>query len=284
MLWIPTNVETLRERLRIATEAIRARDRRSPRVTVVLGSGLGSLADELDRPTRIPYGEIPGFAASTVPGHEGSLVIGEHGGVVVAALKGRVHLYEGNSADVVTLPVRTLCHLGVQAAILTNAAGSLRPSIGPGSLCVLGDHINLTGQNPLTGPNDEAIGPRFPDMTRAYDPALATAAFEEATRLGIEVHRGVYAGLAGPSYETPAEIRMLATLGADVVGMSTVAEAIALRHMGARVLGISCVTNLAAGIGREELTHEDVQRVAARARQSFGSLVLAMVLCIGRGA
>lgn len=250
----------------------------------MLGSGLGAFADELTNPVRIPYGEIPGFASSTVPGHEGALFLGESGGVSVAALKGRVHLYEGHDANAVVHPVRTLRWLGAKAAILTNAAGGLDASVPPGNLYVLEDHLNLTGTTPLRGHNDERVGPRFPDMTAAYDPELRAAALEEASRLGIPLHRGVYAGLVGPSYETPAEIRMLRTLGAQLVGMSTVLEALALRHMGARVLAFSCVTNLAAGLGDEPLTHEDVQVVADRARASFAKLLGAVITRIGRPA
>lgn len=257
---------------------------RVPDVLVVLGSGLGAFADGLENAARVPYREIPGFAASKVPGHEGSVVIGQSGGALVAALKGRIHLYEGHAPETVVHPVRTLRWLGIPTAILTNAAGGLDASVPPGSLYVLEDHINLTGQTPLHGDNDEAVGPRFPDMTAAYDPALRAAALEEAARLGTPLHRGVYAGLLGPSYETPAEIRMLRTLGADLVGMSTVVEAIALRHMGARVLAFSCVTNLAAGLSNEPLSHEDVQVVATRTRDAFTRLLGAVIARVGEGA
>lgn len=277
-------MESLSEQLERSAAAIRAHTPRRPDVLVVLGSGLGAFADELGDAVRIPYGQIPGFASSTVPGHEGALFLGEAGGVSVAALKGRVHLYEGHDAAAVVHPVRTLRWLGAKAAVLTNAAGGLDPSVPPGSLYVLEDHLNLTGTTPLRGHNDERVGPRFPDMTAAYDPALRAAALEEAARLGTPLHRGVYAGLLGPSYETPAEIRMLRTLGAHLVGMSTVLEALALRHMGARVLAFSCVTNLAAGLGDEPLTHEDVQQVAARARSSFAKLLGAVIARVGRGA
>lgn len=277
-------VEPLSERLERSAAAIRARVPRAPELTLVLGSGLGAFAEELGGAVRIPYPEIPGFASSTVPGHEGALFVGTFGGVVVAALKGRVHLYEGHDAETVTHAVRALRWLGAKSAILTNAAGGLDPEVPPGNLYVLEDHLNLTGTTPLRGPNDERVGPRFPDMTAAYDPALRAAALEEAGRLGIPLHRGVYAGLVGPSYETPAEIRMLRTLGAQLVGMSTVLEALALRHMGARVLAFSCVTNLAAGLGDEPLTHEDVQLVASRTRASFVKLLGAVIERIGRGA
>ena len=250
----------------------------------MLGSGLGAFADGLGNPVRIPYPEIPGFVASTVPGHEGAVIVGESGGALVAALKGRVHLYEGHAPEQVVHAVRTLRWLGTKTAILTNAAGGLDPSVPPGNLYVLEDHLNLTGTTPLRGDNDEAVGPRFPDMTEAYDPALRAMALEEAARLGTPLYGGIYAGLVGPSYETPAEIRMLRTLGAQLVGMSTVLEAIALRHMGARVLAFSCVTNLAAGLGDEPLTHEDVQVVAARAHGSFVSLLGAVIARIGQEA
>jgi purine-nucleoside phosphorylase len=277
-------VESLSEQLERSAAAIRARTPRPPEVAVVLGSGLGAFADGLTNAVRIPYGEIPGFASSTVPGHEGALFLGDAGGVAVAALKGRVHLYEGHDAAAVVHPVRTLRWLGAKVAILTNAAGGLDPGVPPGSLYVLEDHLNLTGTSPLRGHNDERVGPRFPDMTAAYDPALRAAALEEAARLGTPLHRGVYAGLVGPSYETPAEIRMLRTLGAHLVGMSTVLETLALRHMGARVLAFSCVTNLAAGLGDEPLTHEDVQEVATRARSSFARLLGAVIARTGGSA
>lgn len=277
-------MELLRDRLERSAAAIRARTPRTPDLLVVLGSGLGAFADQLEDAVRIPYGEIPGFASSTVPGHEGSVVVGTWAGTTVAALKGRIHLYEGHDAEAVVHPVRTLRWLGARSAILTNAAGGLDPSIPPGHLYVLDDHLNLTGTTPLRGANDEAVGPRFPDMTAAYDPTLRAVALEEAARLGTPLHRGVYAGLLGPSYETPAEIRMFRTMGAQLVGMSTVLETIALRHMGARVLAFSCVTNLAAGLGEGALSHEDVQEVAARAHRSFVSLLGAVIGRIGKGA
>ncbi|HEV2222171.1 MAG TPA: purine-nucleoside phosphorylase, partial [Candidatus Acidoferrales bacterium] len=231
-----------------AAKFIRSKTKLRPKIALVLGSGLGAFADGLESATRIPYERIPHFPRSTAVGHAGRLVIGKAGNVAVAAMQGRVHFYEGYSLKDVIFPMRVFARLGVRAAVLTNAAGGINLGFKQGTLIVMRDHINLQGSNPLIGPNDERFGPRFPDMTHAYDKEYRAAALEEARRLGIEVSEGVYAALTGPSYETPAEIRYLRTIGADVVGMSTVPEVIAARHMGIRILGISCVTNMAAGI------------------------------------
>lgn len=248
-----------------------------PQIAVVLGSGLGAFADELEAATRIRYSRIPGFPRSTAVGHAGQLVIGKSSGVAVAAMQGRVHLYEGYSPAEVVFPMRVLARLGIGAVILTNAAGGINLSFKPGALVILSDHINLLGANPLTGPNDDRLGPRFPDMTEAYCKSYRCAALEEARRLGIEVHQGVYAAIAGPSYETPAEIRYLRTIGADVVGMSTVPEAIAARHAGIRVLGISCVTNMAAGILDRPLNHNEVLDTGKRVSGQFIALLRAVI-------
>jgi purine-nucleoside phosphorylase len=251
-----------------------------PAVGIVLGSGLGAFADTLEQATRVPYSAIPGFPATAVAGHRGELLLGSVRGVRVACLAGRVHLYEGHSAASVVFGVRLLAELGCGAVLLTNAAGGMKRGLVPGSLLLLRDHINLTGHNPLIGPNDP-LYPRFPDMTCAYDPRLAELARMVARDEHITLEEGVYAGLLGPTYETPAEIRMLATLGADVVGMSTVLEVIALRHRGVRVGAISVVTNLAAGLSDAPLDHAEVQAAADAARERVERLVAGWVERIG---
>jgi purine-nucleoside phosphorylase len=260
-----------------AAKFILSKTKLRPRVGLVLGSGLGAFADELDNAARIPYAKIPGFPVSTAVGHAGRLVIGKAGGVAVAGMQGRVHLYEGYSARDVVFPMRVLARLGVRAAILTNAAGGINLEFKQGALVVIRDHINLQGSNPLVGPNEEKFGPRFPDMTQAYWAAYREIALVEAKRLGIEVHEGVYAALSGPSYETPAEIRYLRTIGADLVGMSTVPEVIVARHMGVRVLGISCVTNMAAGILDRLIDHAEVMETGERVQGQFVALLRAIL-------
>src|SRR5580692_3401548 len=248
-----------------------------PQIGLVLGSGLGSFADDLTDAVRIPYADIPTFPRSTAVGHAGQLVVGKSGEVPVAVMQGRVHLYEGYSAAEVAFPTRVLGRTGVRALILTNAAGGINVEYGQGALVILRDHINLQGQNPLTGANDERFGPRFPDMSYAYAKRLREIALEEAGRLGIARHEGVYAALAGPSYETPAEIRYLRTIGADLVGMSTVAETIAARHMEIEVLAISCVTNMAAGILDQVLSHQEVMETGEKVRGQFEALLHAVL-------
>lgn len=260
-----------------AAKFIRSKTKLRPNIALVLGSGLGAFADELESATRIPYERIPHFPRPTALGHAGRLVIGKVGDVAVAAMQGRVHFYEGYSLKDVIFPMRVFARLGIRAAILTNAAGGINLGFKQGTLIVMRDHINLQGSNPLIGPNDERFGPRFPDMTHAYDKNYRAAALEEARRLGIEVSEGVYAALAGPSYETPAEIRYLRTIGADVVGMSTVPEVIAARHMGIRILGISCVTNMAAGILNKPLDHREVLATGERVRDNFIALLRAVI-------
>ena len=262
---------------------IRSKTKLRPNIALVLGSGLGAFADELESATRIPYERIPHFPRSTAVGHAGRLVIGKAGNVAVAAMQGRVHFYEGYSLKDVIFPMRVFARLGVRAAVLTNAAGGINLGFKQGTLIVMRDHINLQGSNPLIGPNDERFGPRFPDMTRAYDKEYRAAALEEARRLGIEVSEGVYAALTGPSYETPAEIRYLRTIGADVVGMSTVPEVIAARHMGIRILGISCVTNMAAGILDKPLDHGEVLATGERVQSQFIALLRAVLPRIAAG-
>jgi purine-nucleoside phosphorylase len=260
-----------------AAKFILGKTKLRPRVGLVLGSGLGAFADELDNAARIPYAKIPGFPVSTAVGHAGRLVVGKAGGVPVAAMQGRVHLYEGYSPRDVVFPMRVLARLGVRAVILTNAAGGINLEFKQGALVVIRDHINLQGSNPLAGPNEEKFGPRFPDMTQAYWAGYREIALVEAKRLGIEVHEGVYAALSGPSYETPAEIRSLRTVGADLVGMSTVPEVIVARHMGVRVLGISCVTNMAAGILDRVIDHTEVLETGERVKGQFVALLRAIL-------
>ena len=244
-----------------------------PRIGLVLGSGLGAFAESLEQATRVPYVEIPEFPHSTAIGHAGRMVIGKAGEVAVAAMQGRVHLYEGYSSQQVAFPIRVFGRMGVRAVILTNAAGGITPNYSQGALVLVRDHINLQGQNPLVGPNDDRLGLRFPDMTEAYSKPYREIAREEAGKLGIKLHDGIYAALLGPSYETPAEIDYLRRIGADLVGMSTVAEVIAARHMGIKVLAISCVTNMAAGILDKPLSHAEVLETGERVRSTFEALL-----------
>jgi purine-nucleoside phosphorylase len=259
----------LLQEINAAASFVRSRSDLQPRIGLVLGSGLGAFAKSLEGATAIPFGEIPHFPTSTAIGHRGELVLGRSQGVPLAVMAGRVHLYEGYSAAQVAFPVRVLGRLGVKTLILTNAAGSVNVNYKPGELVVLEDHINLTGHNPLIGPNPDELGPRFPDLTDVYDPALREIAEKACWKSGVGVRKGVYLGLTGPTYETPAEIRMARTLGADVVGMSTVLEAVAARHMGLRCLGISCVTNMAAGVLKKKIDHQEVLDVGERVKQGL---------------
>ena len=245
-------------RLDALEAAVRARSSLVPRIGIVLGSGLGGLADDLEDPVAIPFADLPGWPAATAPGHAGRLLLGTLGGTPVAILQGRFHLYEGNHPGLVVQPVLLMARLGARAVILTNAAGGLDPSFGPGTLMVIGDHINLTGRNPLIGPNADAIGERFTDLTEAWSPRLRTRLDAAAAAEDVELAEGVYVGLVGPSYETPAEVRMLAQLGGHAVGMSTVLEAIAARWAGLEVVGVSLVTNAGAGYSGVPLAHEEV--------------------------
>lgn len=260
-----------------AAQFIHSRCVLRPRIALVLGSGLGGFADELKGQTRVPYSEIPSFSRSTAEGHAGNLVIGTVDNIPVAAMQGRVHLYEGYSAQQVAFPMRVFACMGIKAVVLTNAAGGINPSYGRGALVAIRDHINLQGQNPLVGANDERFGPRFPDMTDCYNPQFRQFALDEAQRLGGDVYEGIYAAMLGPSYETPAEIRYLRTIGADLVGMSTVPEVIAARHMGLEVLAISCVTNMAAGMSGEKINHEEVMETGERVRGKFVALLRAVL-------
>jgi purine-nucleoside phosphorylase len=237
---------------------VRARSDLVPRVGIVLGSGLGGLADDLVDPVAIPFDELPGWPAATAPGHVGRLLLGRLGSVPVVMLQGRFHLYEGNDPGLVVQPVLLFGRLGVQVVVLTNAAGGIDPGYGPGTLMIIADHLNLTGRTPLLGPNADAIGPRFPDQTDAWSPRLRVALRAAGEAEAVQLAEGIYAGLLGPQYETPAEVRMLRTLGADAVGMSTVLEAVAARWAGLEVCGVSLVTNAGAGYTGEPLSHEEV--------------------------
>ncbi len=249
----------------------------NPQVGLILGSGLGDLAEEVREAVTIPYAEIPGFPVSTVQGHKGQLVIGNLQGVPVFTLQGRFHYYEGYSMDKITFPVRVMQGLGISTLIVTNAAGGINLNFTSGALMLIKDHINLMGDNPLRGKNWEELGPRFPDMTNAYSPRLLKLAQEVAADLKIKVESGVYVALPGPSYETPAEIRFLRTIGADAVGMSTVPEVIVANHGGMEVLGISCITNMAAGVTGKKLSHEEVVETANRVKDNFKTLLLGII-------
>jgi purine-nucleoside phosphorylase len=273
---------SLYERAEHANRIIRSRITVEPRIAVVLGSGLGGFADDFDEAIAIPYEDIPGFVRSTAQGHAGRLVIGKIDSVPVLAMQGRVHYYEGYSLEEVTFPVRTFGLLGIKTLILTNAAGGINVQLTQGALMVITDHLNLMGVNPLRGPNDERFGPRFPDMSTVYSPELQELVVEEAKAINLEVRRGIYGALSGPSYETPAEIHLLRGLGADAVGMSTVPEAIVARHMGLEVLGISCITNMAAGISDEPINHEEVMATGDRVRATFTELLQRVIGAINR--
>jgi purine-nucleoside phosphorylase len=264
-------------RAELAAQFVLSKTGLRPEIALVLGSGLGAFADELTEPVRIPYRDIPRYPQPSAEGHAGRLVIGRVGGVPVAAMQGRVHLYEGLSHQDIVFPMRVFARMGIRAAILTNAAGGISRELKPGCLVVLQDHINLQGVNPLIGPNEDRFGVRFVDMTAAYSPKYQDFALREGQRLHLDVFRGVYAGLTGPTYETPAEIRYLRAIGADVVGMSTVAEVIAARHMRIRILAISCVTNMAAGITGQALSHKEVLQTGERVKGQFIALLRSVI-------
>lgn len=282
MIQMSTTLEnepgSLYARAEHAARTIRARTTIEPRIALVLGSGLGDFGDELQDSVGIPYQEIPGFPTSTVAGHAGRLVIGTVAEVPVLAMQGRVHFYEGYSLEEVTFPIRTFKLLGINTLLLTNAAGGIDVQLSQGALMLISDHLNLMGASPLRGPNDERFGPRFPDMTDVYSRDLQELAIEEARAMSVELRRGVYAALAGPSYETPAEIHMLRGFGADAVGMSTVPEAIVARHMGLEVVGISCITNMAAGLSNEKINHEEVVETGKQVRDTFAALLRRLVV------
>jgi len=264
----------LYEQLQETAHAIRLRAPGfAPKVGIILGSGLGGLADTFENRVVLPYPELPHFPHASVPGHAGRLVLGTLGGEPLVAMQGRVHFYEGHPPWQVAFPARVLCALGIRSLVVTNAAGGIQTGMRPGELMAITDQINLSGWNPLTGINDERLGPRFPDMSTAFNPALTQLLVDTAARRGIALKTGVYAYLAGPAYETPAEIRALRILGADAVGMSTVPEVIVAAHMGVKVAGISCITNLAAGLGHKPLSHTEVAEVANQSAAVFSALL-----------
>jgi len=262
-----------------AAEYILSKITEKPTIGLVLGSGLGDFADSLEDAVRIPYGDIPHFPVSTAPGHAGALVIGKKCGQTVAAMQGRIHYYEGHSMQTITMPIRVLAAIGVRNLVLTNAAGGANPSYEPGTLMLMKDHINYSGANPLIGPNLDAFGPRFPDVTYLYTPELRTAVKAKAKDAGIHLEEGVYMMFTGPNYETPAEVRMAQILGADAVGMSTVPEALVAGHCGMRIVGISCITNHAAGVTDAKLDHSEVVEIANRVHDTFQQL-LELVLTV----
>jgi purine-nucleoside phosphorylase len=270
---MPEQTHVTEEGILLAVDTLKQITQQAPRVALVLGSGLSALAERIRGANTLGFSAVPGMGSTSVVGHPGRFVAGTLAGVPVIAMQGRLHPYEGHGLETVVLGVRAMLKLGASSLVVTNAAGGLRPELAGGALMVITDHLNLTGQNCLVGPNPAGLGPRFPDMSTPYDPALAALAAREASALGIALHAGVYAGVLGPSYETPAEVRMLGMLGASAVGMSTVQEVIAARHMGARVLGISCITNLGAGLGSVPLAHRDVEDMARRMTASLSSLV-----------
>ena len=263
----------VRDQVRQAADAIRSRHTATPRLGLILGSGLGRYADTFRKKTVIPYDELPHFPRSGAPGHRGDLVLGEAEGIPAVALQGRVHRYEGYTMAQVAFPVRVLWSLGIRQLIVTNAAGGISPQFSPGDLMLITDHMNLMGGNPLVGINIDEFGPRFPDMSEAYNPAMREIVLRAAAEHGITLRQGVYAALTGPAYETPAEIRMCRILGADAVGMSTVPEVIVANHMGIEVLGISCITNMAAGMLPRKLSHAEAMETASQASEKLVSVL-----------
>jgi len=263
----------IQQQIRAAADYILSHVTTRPAIGMVLGSGLGDFADTLEDAVRIPYAEIPNFPVPTAPGHVGALVFGRKQGHDVVVLQGRIHFYEGLSQQAITLPVRVLAAIGIKTLILTNAAGGVNSHFEPGTLMLMSDHINYSGSNPLIGPNLDDFGPRFPDVTDLYTAALRTRVKEAAAKAGIRLQEGVYMMFSGPSYETPAEVRMAKIVGADAVGMSTVPEALVAAHCGMEVIGISCITNIAAGLGEGKLDHSEVLQIAARVHDTFQNLL-----------
>jgi len=265
------------EQMKEATQYIEQQTKLKPEIGLILGSGLGVLGDYMEDAVIVSYSDIPHFPTSTVEGHAGELMIGTLSGKTVLLMRGRFHMYEGYGAEVTAFPVRVMKALGVKSLVVTNAAGGINTEFAAGNLMLISDHLNLTGKNPLIGPNDETLGARFPDMSEAYSKRLRGIAKEVASEHDIDLVEGVYAGLLGPSYETPAEIRMLRTLGADAVGMSTVAEVIAARHSGIEVVGISCISNMASGILDQPLSHDEVMETTNRVKSQFLNLVTSLI-------
>lgn len=266
-------MESLQHKLEKALSHIHSVKKTAPKVGIILGSGLGAFVDKMENKTVIPYSDIPYFKKVTVQGHDGKLILGTVKGVEVAALQGRFHTYEGHELDEVVFPVRVLAKLGIDILIVTNAAGGINLGYQAGDLMIINDQINLTGKNPLIGPNDDSIGPRFPDMSHAFHPELISILAETGRELNIKTQQGVYVGVLGPTYETPAEIRMFRILGGDAVGMSTVPEVIIANHIGLKVCGISCVTNMGAGIIDQTLKHEDIKDEALKVMDNFTNLL-----------
>lgn len=273
--------DTSFEKASTAAGFVTRRTELRPRLAIVLGSGLGAFAEQLEEKTAIPFAEIPHFPQSTVPGHSGKLVIGKVAGVPVAVMQGRVHAYEGYSSEEVVFPIRVLGRMGVTQLVLTNAAGGINPGLQRGQLVLISDHINLSGRNPIAGPADVRLGPRFFDMSEAYSGRLRLLAHEAARTMEFRLDEGVYLSVLGPTFETPAEIRAFRTLGADLVGMSTVQETIAARQMGLEVLGMSCVTNLAAGLQAEPLSHEEVMETGRAVEKQLAGLLTRLVPTMG---
>jgi purine-nucleoside phosphorylase len=265
------------EKVQVAVDFVSQKSAVRPRIAIVLGSGLGAFGEQVAGRQVIPYAEIPHFPRSTVQGHSGNLVLGKIGKVPIAVMQGRVHYYEGYSMQEVTFPTKVLARSGVQRLILTNAAGAINKRFKPGRLMIIEDHLNLQSTNPLLGPNEDRFGLRFFDLSEAYDTEMRKVASAAARKLGLTVHSGIYAALTGPSYETPAEIRMLRTLGADAVGMSTVPEVIVANHMGVKCLGISCITNMAAGVAKQKVNHEEVMLTGERVKDEFIRFLRAIV-------
>lgn len=256
-----------------SSQYIQSKSKVKPKIGIVLGSGLGIYVDQIENKTIIPYQDIPHFKRCAVEGHEGIMILGEVHGVPVVALQGRMHPYEGHAMEEIVHPVRTLAALGIEVLFVTNASGGINANFHPGDLVTIQDHINLSGRNPLVGPNIAELGPRFPDMSEAYDPELRTLLQQVAKNHHVDLKSGVYCSVLGPTYETPAEIRMLRTIGADLVGMSTVPEVIAANHLGLKVAGVACITNYAAGIKLEKLSHADVKKVAEKAMVGFATIL-----------
>jgi purine-nucleoside phosphorylase len=266
-------MDSLKQKIEKAVAHIHSVKKTNPRIGVVLGSGLGAFVDKMENKTSVSYNDIPYFKKVTVPGHDGKLVLGTVKGVDIVALQGRFHVYEGHDMEDVIFPMRVMAKLGVDIVILTNAAGGVNLNFAPGDLVILTDQINLTGRNPLVGPNDDSFGPRFPDMGHAFNPELIQLIEASGEELKIKIQKGVYAGVLGPTYETPAEIKMIRILGGDVVGMSTIPEVIIANHMGLKICGISCVTNMGAGIVNQILKHEDIKDEALKVMDNFTGLL-----------
>ena len=253
-----------------------------PRLGLTLGSGLASLASSVENPVTIPYNQIPHFSGTKVEGHPGQLIVGTIRQVPVAVLQGRIHFYEGHSMESVMFPTRLLCRWGIGALLLTNASGGMKEGMTPGDFMVIRDHLNMIGENPLRGPNEEELGPRFPDMTGAYDSELCEILVRSFNKHNVKYFDGIYCGVSGPTYESPAEIRAYKMLGASAVGMSTVPETIAARHMGVKVAGVACITNLGAGLSNQKINHDDVKQVAKIVEQSFSSVITDAIFEMGR--